>query len=128
MKHGLCQADGGYCAVRSREGGGLLGDGVDLGEQVFARQMERKLKSTLLDSGVATRAQSPPEPDMDRGVGISLTIVLVLQRHGEILGLEEGDDSLQVITILAGHAHRVALDLRFEFGEIVADLLGNVFR
>ena len=41
---------------------------------------------------------------------------------------QAGDDPLEVVLALAGHADRVALDLRLHLGELVADQLGDLLR
>src|SRR5436190_24138456 len=56
-----------------------------------------------------------------------LPVVGELQGDPEVLALEQRDDVLQVVLLLAGHAKLVALDLRLDtLGSLVADLLGDL--
>jgi len=51
----------------------------------------------------------PSEP---RGSGGP--VIGELQRDAEVLGLEEGDDGLEVVAVLAGDAHLLLLDRRLD--------------
>src|SRR4051812_45606003 len=64
-----------------------------------------------------------------RTLATRLPVVGELQRDAEVLGLEQGDDGLQVVPLLAGDAQLVALDLRLHtLGSLVTDLLADRLR
>jgi hypothetical protein len=44
-----------------------------------------------------------------------------LERHRLVEVAQARDDSLEVVTALARHAHRISLDLRLDLGKLVAD-------
>ena len=62
---------------------------------------------------------------------MSVTEVIELQRHAELMAAQRSNGVLQVITLLAGHAHLLALDggLHFELGvlDMRNDLLRQLF-
>src|SRR3954453_16331559 len=55
-------------------------------------------------------------------------VVLELQRNREVELAQTGDDALEVVAALAGHAHSVALDLRLDLRELVPDQLRDLLR
>src|SRR5690606_32682498 len=56
-------------------------------------------------------------------------VVGELERDVEVLALEQPDDLLEVVALLAGDAKLVALDLRFDaLGALVADDLADLLR
>src|SRR6516164_9622362 len=56
-----------------------------------------------------------------------LPVVDELQRHVQVCLLQHRDDGLQIVTLLAGDADLVALDLRLDvLGPLIADELGDL--
>src|SRR5690606_12648345 len=77
------------------------------------------LQARSAQTGVLHRFPSVP------GRGVS-AVVGELERDAEVLALEQGDDRLQVILLLAGDPQLVALDLRLHaLGPAVADGLAD---
>ena len=56
---------------------------------------------------------------------VTSAIVLELERNGLIELAQAGDDLLELVLALARDADGVALDLRLDLGELVADELGD---
>ena len=57
-----------------------------------------------------------------------LPVVLELEGHGLVELAQPADDPLELVPALAGHADGVALDLRLDLGELVADQLADLLR
>src|SRR3954464_8861591 len=55
-------------------------------------------------------------------------VVLELQRDGKIEIAQSGDDALEIVTALAGHADGVTLDLRLDLRDLVPDEFGDLLR
>jgi enoyl-CoA hydratase/carnithine racemase len=97
-----------------RRGFGCGCDGVDLGG--------RLISACGVELGHDDSAPSIGRPSR----GGRSAVVLELERDCQIELAQSGDDALEVVAALAGHADGVTLDLRLDLRELVPDQLGDL--
>src|SRR5436190_20599535 len=64
------------------------------------------------DASEAATTQPPRQPSIPTSSngGLRTAVVRELERDAEVLFLDQRDDLLQIVAVLAGHAHLVLLD------------------